>query len=510
MAQDFQKRIDLAPGLFLRPRPSNLGGSGAAVTLGGKPQLPEDYDWPEGLVFYAQVNLDLVPRRFEHDGKSYALEQLPEHGTLFFFLPLFGDFVYQGDARVIYVPHDVSHLPEREPPDSLGDLREEEFNWSVYWIDTVGLSPCGRLLYRHYADLLPFLTVRWIDGLSTHLGTISKEDLSAINALSKNLVAQALDQSPLPEPMDRYHLYAPQMDTRFWWDFPILDKGLFGWNFIFEWSKQFQIESLVLGLKHGKRYLAQVGDNEQLRILLGVFEENRRTVKAAEYNKPGLAGWKTKFVKPMIPEGGKFDTRAKKWMTYAQSRTGNVPVETARRFFEFLQEINTFLADEGEHIGIDAIDSWIIGHDKDSRTTQELAKTALQTAMKRVATHKDRDRTSGARVRRMSEDKMKACRDPELVAAYWDSKLYAETQIFGEEVDQFYRTPLEPPQLLGAPVCIQSQVDDIAAQNVLLLQITYGFGTQVEAPDGSIQLWIKPEDLKNRIFDRVEYTYFYS
>lgn len=108
-------------GLLLRKTPYRKGPGAPGCWIGGKPTLPAGIDWPmfqsvEGftlpLQFFAQVNLREVPR-------VAGLPPLPDEGTLFFFIELvLGDLNgwQPGSSRVVFVPGDVSSVPERDIP----------------------------------------------------------------------------------------------------------------------------------------------------------------------------------------------------------------------------------------------------------------------------------------------------------------------------------------------------------------------------------------------------------
>ncbi len=112
-------------GLFLRKTPSDSDFGVPGCWLGGRPTLPEAYDWPLytalepeltiPMHFLAQIDLAQIPI---FPGRP----EMPKTGTLFFFVdPVFSPVhgYRNGGCKIVYVTEDVSGAPERPVPDGL-------------------------------------------------------------------------------------------------------------------------------------------------------------------------------------------------------------------------------------------------------------------------------------------------------------------------------------------------------------------------------------------------------
>lgn len=147
--------------------------------FGGLPQLPEDMPWPRAishlgddrgsLHFFAQIDLSALSRSMEHAGHRFEMPDFPRTGTLFVFLPLDGESMYnEVDCVVRYHPGSVAHLPERMPPDDTpmiidrrapGDTDTPFYeNSHVVRDNPEAVSDCGRYLKRVYAQTQTALT----------------------------------------------------------------------------------------------------------------------------------------------------------------------------------------------------------------------------------------------------------------------------------------------------------------------------------------------------------------
>ena len=112
------------PSLWLATREESENG---VSRLGGRPNLPEEFDWPlwqeQPLAFLAQLNLAALPAV---DGLN-----LPREGALFFFQAAGRDEGWDG-VRVLYSDRAVDQSPLREFPDELeAELRFRGFELAV-------------------------------------------------------------------------------------------------------------------------------------------------------------------------------------------------------------------------------------------------------------------------------------------------------------------------------------------------------------------------------------------
>ena len=117
---------------------------GVPIIFGGVSQLPKTVDWPrdsEGrpMHFFAQVDLSLLPRSLEQAGQNFKMPAFPRAGTLFFFLPLEGDMIFQEGARAIFSADGVTGLSERMPPDQIPLIDGE------YYVDMDHVMPCATM-----------------------------------------------------------------------------------------------------------------------------------------------------------------------------------------------------------------------------------------------------------------------------------------------------------------------------------------------------------------------------
>ena len=105
---------------------------------------------------------------------------------------------------------------------------------------------------------------------------------------------------------------------------------------------------------------------------------------------------------------------------------------------------------------------------------------------------------------------LKLTRDPEIARRYWDEKVRDEVTSGNQSGPHNFSIGPQNTQMLGAPFAVQPQVDELADSMVMLLQIAGDCGMQITPPDGNFQIWINPDDLKNRAFDKASWTYFSS
>ncbi|MGJ8610738.1 MAG: hypothetical protein ACSHWY_06565, partial [Octadecabacter sp.] len=113
--------------------------------------------------------------------------------------------------------------------------------------------------------------------------------------------------------------------------------------------------------------------------------------------------------------------------------------------------------------------------------------------------------------RKMPRLAIRQCQDKEVVDAYWDARVYRETQIPSPDNAQSLSFLFKQAQILGAPECSQSLVDEEAYHKTLLFAIhDREQGLQVAVPDRKIYLWIRQEDLQKSRFDGVEYRCYIS
>lgn len=139
---DILERL-LKPAIFLRTAPAEQPLPIGASKLGGAPDLPPDFEWPQWnaklLSFLAQIRLnELAP---------YDVENLlPHSGMLYFFyeaeeLPWGGNTDDAGAWRVIWYDGDLAHLRPTPLPSELCELcrfREQSIQFET--IETLPMA----------------------------------------------------------------------------------------------------------------------------------------------------------------------------------------------------------------------------------------------------------------------------------------------------------------------------------------------------------------------------------
>lgn len=173
--------------------------------LGGQPSLPEDLEWPvvwcdeeeydedfpEGtppypMHFLGQIDLGQLP-------PSIILPDLPQRGTLFFFIdPITaptGSESYppvlnvKGRQKVIYCADDISGAPLREMPEFSQELKEEAFEQPLAGYNCSDLLP-EHGYFRSNLEFQPFTGYEDIDfDVRAFSEAVSAETISQRNEL---------------------------------------------------------------------------------------------------------------------------------------------------------------------------------------------------------------------------------------------------------------------------------------------------------------------------------------
>ncbi len=143
--------------------------------------------------FLAQIDLSYLPRSFDVAGLNFSMPDFPQSGTLYIF---WNASAAETRARVLYTPLTGAELKEREPPENLKNLREDE---DIALVHMDGLSPCGRILKRRAVTVVPYLTSQldqedWED---TILGS-NDHPKELLDALYDASLAEVLGTSDIP------------------------------------------------------------------------------------------------------------------------------------------------------------------------------------------------------------------------------------------------------------------------------------------------------------------------
>lgn len=174
----------------LRGRPSSDLNS--TSWFGGLPRLPAELAWPEGKIshapmsFIAQIDLRDLPSAAPRQG-------LPSEGVLWFFLDYDGILEESGRAAVLYDPRSGVSWPERQPPENLGRIIDEE----PYSLLERG-DALARLDFRSSIGFAPVQSYR-LNGMSFE-GAFVSEALELSSAARRDQIAETLGRAIQPGP----------------------------------------------------------------------------------------------------------------------------------------------------------------------------------------------------------------------------------------------------------------------------------------------------------------------
>lgn len=148
--------------------------------FGGAPRLPENLQWPAACHFFAQIDLGSLPHDVTQNGVRRDLPQFNRRGTLFVFLPLQGDYLYDQNAVILYSPEDTRDLPERTPSKTTPVIDDE-----AQFVDYRQVSRCGRMLPRKHAKPEGFLS-------HSNINPFETENTPAARHKAESAYAEAL------------------------------------------------------------------------------------------------------------------------------------------------------------------------------------------------------------------------------------------------------------------------------------------------------------------------------
>ncbi len=493
--------------LLLRPLPGIMADGSEPVRFGGKPRLPAALDWPryaynrdgtEPMHFLCEIHLARLPREVSLDEGPQATPDFPTQGSLFVFLPMSGDGLYQNDCVVLYTTDDVSTVAEREPPEDLADLSVDE----GCRVLPDGTCDGGRLLVPLVAEALPFLSARAVNPLAVNMEEAAGADRSPWKSEHRTheqevervlREARAMPRDPtLPQVSDEDRVASGEIRARMPDEFVKYNFDFsahhLDWEFIWDFAKEFYRLCYCLTIDHFREMRDAGVSPRRVEKLIGKYKAKRKAHNKQHYG----AGKKPVFWSFNAPVAVKesFDWQARRWMALSRFETGMPPPQMLDAFVEMLCEFERHyeeIDDEGYHIGarIGLLDNRVKGHDRHAGNTLVMAKRAFryasECARERFATH--------------FESLSQSVR--------WDSRVIQSSRYSYEPGFSLGTMPL---QMFGLGFEIQSAVSD-HADHVLLLQIGDSFGLPLDiGPDMIVQLWIKPDDLAAGRFDRVEMT----
>ena len=428
------------------------------IIFGGAPQLPAAIDWPEApsgiLHFFAQIDLASLPRSMEQAGQTFEMPAFPESGTLFFFLPLFGDEIFQTGAEVLFVPDGVKGVPERLPPEDIPGIDDD------YYVDMEHVMPCETMLNRQFGSLSTYLSYRaenplWRNMERPHNPQEVYERDLAYAAQMQSLGIEIDVRLPAPEAVNE-----PIFQDIPGWFQGSFERGVFQWtwDYIFEFSKRAHAKCYDLPVEVIEEY------NDQLspRYQRYVDKMKRRKAEILAETPVGKSSWWQKFAGGHAPSTDiRTDVQFKRWMHYArQSWHSPMSEEDKRNFVAMLTKIEREAdADTEANLAVLAR----VGHDYEAWDVYRICKNVF----KEIA-HERSDLHPGR---------------------------HAEPQFnFGD-------TDTRQLQMFGLGYMIQSAPIE-HEDKVLLLQVNNACGVNFGGSDMILQVWITHEDLAAGRFDR--------
>lgn len=428
------------------------------IIFGGAPQLPKAIDWPEApsglLHFFAQVDLASLPRSMEQAGQTFNMPAFPESGTLFIFLPLFGDEIFRTGAVVLFVPEGVDGLPERLPPEDIPGIDSD------YYVDMEHVMPCETMLNRQYGTASPYLSYRaenplWRNMERPHNQQEVYERDLAYAAQMKSLGIEY--DVPLPDPEAVSEPIFEDIPSWFQGSF---ERGVFQWTweYIFEFAKRALAKCHDLPVQVIEDY----NDDPGPRYLKFIDKMKRLKREVLAERLDGKSSWWQRTAGDHAPSTNiRTDVQFKRWMHYARhSQHGPMTEADKQAFVAMLQKIEHD-ADTDAEANLAALAR--VGHDYQGWDVYRICKDAF----KDIA-HERSDLHPGR---------------------------HAEPQFnFGD-------TDTRQLQMFGLGYVLQSAPID-HEDKVLLLQLSNACGVNYGDVDMILQVWITHEDLAAGRFDR--------
>ena len=480
-------------GLLVRPLPRCMWRGDEPIRFGGKPRLGPGTRWPrdkngKALHFVAEANLGRLPR----SASGYPTPDFPKKGTLSLFLPLHLDLLYAASAvAVVFTPEHPSTLMECELPSDLADIGTMQSNL----VHADGTTDNGRLLVRQRAEVLPFpsdhavnrLALNMVEEAGTNIGPWKQANCHHEEGLAQAL-STARPFPPFPNETQDSADLVNRIPKALREHLLELQARHLTWEFIFDWSKDFYDrchDKILERLRSTHDAGAQGILNSTAIWNVATSKKKVQEHAFGEGPKPVFFAFDTPIA---VTET--FDRQAKRWMALAQFQTGPVSAQMLKRFVDMLVEIERHASKKDAHgnlLGpwLGLFDDTVIGHGLQADTTHSLAKMALQDACKRAVAREQQD------FKRLDQDER------------WDRRIVTlQSQPAGPR----FSPGTMPLQMFGLGFEIESSVRD-HANDILLFQFGDSFGLPLEiGPDAVLQIWIKPEDLADGRFDRLECT----
>lgn len=404
--------------------------------------------------FFAQVDLAALPRSMEQADQTFHMPEFPKSGTLFFFLPLEADMIFQDGASVIFTPDEVADVPERLPPDDTPLIEEEGY------VDSAEVMPCATMLNRQYGATGTYLSYRAENPLWRNMERPSnpqevyERDL-AYAAQMKSLGIEY--HVPLPDPEA---VSEPIFEEIPGWFQGSFERGVFQWQweYIFEFAKRAHAACHNLPVQVIEDY------NEAPNARYRRFIDKMKAQKAEILNErlDGKSGWWQSIAGDHAPSTNiRTDVQFKRWMHYARHRQSTPMGEDDKRAFVAMLTKIKHDADTDAEANLATLAR--VGHDFQGWDIYSICKDAF-----REIAHERSDLHPGR---------------------------HAEPQFNFGDMDT------RQLQMFGLGYVLQSAPIE-HEDKVLLLQLSNACGVNYGDVDMLLQVWITREDLAAGRFDR--------
>lgn len=191
------KSEEIQPSFVLKPLVPGEPASSPSNFFCGWPQLPNEMRWPvtsdgRKLHFLMQLDCATIPRELQVDGRVLTYPPFPEQGTLFVFVDAFADEMFPDSVKVLFTPTATADLPFREPPEDLAQLRvQDDYRTLGPRRSKVPQSLQGfadTLSARSWEPRLPFQPIAY----HTFLPADDHDDYEAVRAAQDEALSHAL------------------------------------------------------------------------------------------------------------------------------------------------------------------------------------------------------------------------------------------------------------------------------------------------------------------------------
>ncbi len=442
----------------------------SALRTGGLPRLPASIDWPfihedTPFHFFADIDLAALPRQVEAGGDTYPLPDFPKTGHLFIFMPLVADYLYNEEPKVIYAADATEDTVERQPPQELSRLDDDETR-SV--VDRTKLNASGTGFLPAFYETRPIMSARAENPLWWNMerDSLSEEEIYRRDlAYAEQLKALGIDYDvPLPTPKAaREPLYE---EIPFYFQ-GFFQRGVFQWTweYIFEVCKRAYAGCHDLHVEEVKNWIEDGNDHPSFHRLIAKMEAKKAKIEAEKFSdRPGL--WEGIACDHIPAVTMRLDVQLARWMGYARVMQKKPQTEEDKRAF-----LAMLAPSECGNDCVTKADLRVLGKFRDHRVRAFYVEQEINKAFKRVA----QERTD-----------LHPGRSPDPVHDFGDTDRAAQVV-----------------QMFGAGYLMQNAA--IKNENkVLLFQIANGGGLEL---DGILQVWIAHEDLAAGRFDQAFGTF---